>query len=61
LIATAYIAWNRRLVIEHFYVEAKFRGRGIGRRLMHEALEHGLHPALLNPRPVCSGSGVEGC
>ncbi len=30
-------AWNRRLVIWHFYVDAPLRGRGVGRALMAEA------------------------
>jgi ribosomal protein S18 acetylase RimI-like enzyme len=41
-IATEYQPWNRRLAIRHFYVDSKFRKRGIGRRLMQEAVKHGL-------------------
>lgn len=37
-VAVAYSAWNRRLVIWHYYVDGKFRGRGFGRRLMNQAV-----------------------
>jgi ribosomal protein S18 acetylase RimI-like enzyme len=40
-IATDYQTWNRRLAIWHFYVDAKFRHLGIGRRLMTQAVESG--------------------
>jgi ribosomal protein S18 acetylase RimI-like enzyme len=33
--------WNRRLAIYHFYVDRRFRRRGIGRRLMEKAAAHG--------------------
>ena len=40
-IATRFEAWNRRLTIWHFYVDAAYRGRGIGRSLMEQAIEAG--------------------
>ena len=40
-IATNYEGWHRRLAIWHFYVDAKWRRRGIGRRLMNQAIESG--------------------
>jgi ribosomal protein S18 acetylase RimI-like enzyme len=40
-IATAYNAWNRRLVIWHFYVDYPFRRHGIGRLMMEHAINHG--------------------
>ena len=33
--------WNRRLVIWHFYVDSKCRGKGLGRMLMREMLAWG--------------------
>lgn len=40
-IATQFEPWNRRLIIWHFYVDARFRCRGIGTRLMRHALQAG--------------------
>jgi ribosomal protein S18 acetylase RimI-like enzyme len=40
-IATRYEAWNRRLVIAHFYVDREHRRRGIGRKLIEHAIEMG--------------------
>lgn len=40
-IATRFEAWNRRLAIAHFYVDAKHRRRGIGRSLMKHAMDAG--------------------
>ena len=40
-IATQLEAWNLRLSIWHFYVDAEYRRRGIGRALMTRALEFG--------------------
>ena len=34
-------AWNRRLVVWHFYVDTGVRGRGVGRRLMDAVAQHG--------------------
>ncbi|MBI2434050.1 MAG: GNAT family N-acetyltransferase [Candidatus Hydrogenedentes bacterium] len=34
-------AWNSRLIINHFYVDAPYRRQGIGRRLMECAMELG--------------------
>ena len=39
--AAGYQAWNRRLVVWHFYVDANSRGRGVGRQLMQTLAEHG--------------------
>ena len=38
-IATRHEAWNRRLAIVHFYVDLQHRCRGIGRRLLMQAIE----------------------
>lgn len=38
-IATRYEPWNRRLAIVHFYVDLQHRCRGIGRRLLMQAIE----------------------
>jgi ribosomal protein S18 acetylase RimI-like enzyme len=40
-IATQFQAWNRRLVVSHFYVNLPFRQQGIGRRLVDHALQQG--------------------
>jgi GNAT superfamily N-acetyltransferase len=40
-IATRYEAWNRRLVIMHFYVDFAHRFQGIGRGLMERVIESG--------------------
>jgi ribosomal protein S18 acetylase RimI-like enzyme len=40
-IATRYESWNRRLAIVHFYVDLAHRRQGIGRQLMHRAIESG--------------------
>ena len=37
--ATGFQAWNRRLVLWHFYVDAPVRGQGLGRRLMAAVLD----------------------
>ena len=37
--AVGFEAWNRRLVLWHFYVDAGRRGQGLGRRLMEAVLE----------------------
>lgn len=37
--AVGFQAWNRRLVLWHFYVDAGRRGQGLGRRLMTAVLE----------------------
>ena len=37
--AVGFQAWNRRLVLWHFYVDASRRGQGLGRRLMDVVLE----------------------
>jgi ribosomal protein S18 acetylase RimI-like enzyme len=37
--AVGFQAWNRRLVLWHFYVDAGRRGQGLGRRLMAAVLE----------------------
>ena len=37
--AAGFQAWNRRLVLWHFYVDAAWRGQGLGRRLMAAVLE----------------------
>lgn len=38
--AVGFQAWNRRLVLWHFYVDAGRRGQGLGRRLMDAVLDH---------------------
>ena len=38
--AVGFQAWNRRLVLWHFYVDAARRGQGLGRRLMGAVLDH---------------------
>lgn len=38
--AAGFQAWNRRLVLWHFYVDAGRRGQGVGRRLMDAVLDH---------------------
>lgn len=35
--AASYEAWNRRVVVEHLYVSAGRRGRGVGRSLIDQA------------------------
>lgn len=40
-IAARYDSWNRRLSIVHFYVDLAHRHQGIGRQLMHRAIESG--------------------
>lgn len=37
--ATSLQAWNRRLVLWHFYVDLGRRGQGLGRRLMDAVLD----------------------
>ncbi|WP_340647300.1 GNAT family N-acetyltransferase [Phenylobacterium sp.] len=37
--AVGFQAWNWRLVLWHFYVDASRRGQGLGRRLMEVVLE----------------------
>jgi ribosomal protein S18 acetylase RimI-like enzyme len=37
-VATEFQFWNRRLVLWHLYVDAKARGRGVGKALMERAL-----------------------
>lgn len=37
--AVGFQAWNRRLVLCHFYVDSGRRGQGLGRRLMDVVLE----------------------
>lgn len=39
--ATRYEAWNQRLILWHFYVDAGVRRLGIGRLLLETALAHG--------------------
>jgi ribosomal protein S18 acetylase RimI-like enzyme len=39
VVSTAYEAWDRRIVIWHFYVTVGYRQLGIGRRLLEAALE----------------------
>ena len=34
--ALKFVAWNRRAVVSHLYVDRPARGRGIGRRLLQE-------------------------
>lgn len=36
-------AWNRRLRLEHFYVEPTWRGQGVGRALLAEVLSRAAH------------------
>lgn len=38
--AVGFQAWNQRLVLWHFYVDAGRRGQGLGRRLMEAVLNH---------------------
>lgn len=40
-VATALQGWNQRLVLWHLYVDAPWRGRGLGRALLEHALDHG--------------------
>jgi ribosomal protein S18 acetylase RimI-like enzyme len=40
-VATSFEAWNRRLTLWHFYVDAAHRGAGTGRRLMEHAIGRG--------------------
>jgi len=47
LVATAYQAWNRRLVVWHLYVQGGQRRRGIGRRLVERALALGARRGAL--------------
>ena len=39
-LAAQYQAWNRRLIIQHLYVEPSNRGRGVGISLLDYADEH---------------------
>jgi ribosomal protein S18 acetylase RimI-like enzyme len=39
--ATSFEAWNSRLIVWHFYVDAKFRRRGGARQLMQAVLAEG--------------------
>lgn len=32
-------AWNRRAVLEHFYIDPTYRGRGVGRHLMERVIQ----------------------
>lgn len=47
--ALQYVAWNRRAVVSHLYVDRAARGRGIGRRLLRElhARANALHARCL--------------
>lgn len=36
--ATSLSAWNRRLVLQHMYVDSEARGTGVGTALLHAAL-----------------------
>ncbi|GAA5526963.1 GNAT family N-acetyltransferase [Herpetosiphon gulosus] len=38
LAAVAYQQWNRRAVLEHCYVDRRYRGRGLGRQLLTAAI-----------------------
>jgi len=40
-VATRFEAWNRRLTVWHFYVDAAHRRRGIGRSLLEQAIKAG--------------------
>ena len=40
--AAGFNAWNRRLVLWHFYVDAGRRGQGVGRRLMEAVLAEAM-------------------
>jgi GNAT superfamily N-acetyltransferase len=41
-IACAALAtWNNRLIVSHFYVDARWRGQGVGTRLMNELIARG--------------------
>jgi ribosomal protein S18 acetylase RimI-like enzyme len=61
-VAVGMSEWNRRLTIWHFYVDSRFRRRGIGRRLMDRALargrELGAAAAWLETSSV-NGTGVK--
>jgi ribosomal protein S18 acetylase RimI-like enzyme len=39
--ALGYQAWNKRLVLWHFYVDTPLRGKGLGRMLINKAEEYG--------------------
>jgi len=41
-LAAKWQRWNRRLVIQHLYVDAPYRRRGIGRSLVEAALSDGV-------------------
>ena len=47
--AIEYVAWNRRAILSHLYVEREARGRGIGRMLVQEiqGLANALHARCL--------------
>ena len=48
LIAAEYQAWNRRLTIQHFYVDGQQRGLGIGRLLLERTKEFGINRGAVN-------------
>ena len=39
--ATGWQAWNRRLAVWHLYIDRPWRRKGVGRRLVTEAIAHG--------------------
>ena len=39
--AATFHEWNRRLAVDHFYVQPSFRGKGVGRQLMNWITAHG--------------------
>ena len=47
--ALEYVAWNRRAILSHLYVDREARGRGIGRTLVRElqARANALHARCL--------------
>lgn len=47
--ALEYVAWNRRAILSHLYVDREARGRGIGKRLIQElhARANALHARCL--------------
>jgi GNAT superfamily N-acetyltransferase len=59
-VAMNYHKWNRRLAIWHFYVDRPWRRRGIGRRLMEQALQVGLQLSALTAWVETSNRNVPG-